>query len=177
MLLESQRGGGASTWEGGNGGTGSKLEFEKAKNVEEGSGYGQPLSFDTHLRAKFSKLAKAVSTCHVGGNVGFAAGVTHEVYNRSRVGGFKLEVKPLHLWVAGTVVINNVDRGGGVGEHPSDATERDVGEDVKATDHAEQLKLGDGVPKKTGRDVQREEMAVTPSAKAGRGSSFFGCIG
>jgi hypothetical protein len=86
-------------------------------------------------------------------------------------------VDPLHLGVAGAVVVEDVDRGGRVGKEAGAAALGDVGEDVGCANDGEGLELGNGEAAKGDGDRQGEEEAVAPTAEAGCGGAVFSCVG
>jgi hypothetical protein len=155
----------------------AEFVLETTKDFEESWRYGEPLDFDSHLGAEFMKLAEPITTGHVGWDIGFATGVSNEVDHWRVVRRFELEVKPLHFGVTCAVVVNDVDGGGRVGQHPSCTAQSDASKGVEAADHTKELELGDGIAAETEWDRKGEEEAVAPTAEAGGGGAFLGGVG
>jgi ferredoxin len=113
------------------------------------------------------KLGEAVTTGEVRRNVDLAVGVANLVDGgEAAVGGFVLEVEPLHLLVVGAVVEQHFDRCVRVRNEVGPAAARHVSEGEHPADHAEKLELRDGVIQQSRRDGHGEEETVAPPTEA-----------
>ena len=114
---------------------------------------------------------------HVGRDVGLARGVKDEVDGVLGVGALVLQVEPLHFWVVGAVMVNDMNGSDRVGEETGAATLGCEEENVNPANDGQCFELRDWIAAEAGRDRNREEEAVAPATEAGCGGTLFCCVG